>query len=126
MMSQETEDATALAMLRAGYACDDPSDEHRCLNFRARFSPEAAVRAVEAIDEYNAFDKARVIPALEEIVAANPTVRLNIGREGSPVIYVEGLYDPAEWDGVMALLREAGADEVDIANGGYAVRAWWD
>jgi hypothetical protein len=125
MMSQLTEDATALAMLRAGYACDDPTDERRCLNFRVRLSPEAAIEAVTAIDSYNGFDKTRVIPAIEQIVAANPTARLNIGREGSPVIYVEGVFSDTQ-DAVMAILRDAAADEVGVTDGGYAVRAWWD
>jgi hypothetical protein len=33
-----TEDLTAFSIVNLGYALDDPTDQHRCLNFRVGFT----------------------------------------------------------------------------------------
>lgn len=118
-----TEDTTALAMVRLGYALDDPTDESRCLNFRVGFTEgSAAAEACLAIEAYNEFEGTKVVTAINRIIAIDRFARIYVGREGSPVLYVTA-YGKA--DQVMAALKDAGPDELDL-DGSNTVRAWWD
>jgi hypothetical protein len=122
-MVSSSEAQAALDMVKIGYAVDDPTDERRCLNFRVGFDDhEAAYEALRAIDAYNAFSAERVIAALR---AANLDrySRISVGREGSPVVYLN-VWGDVDMPSIEHLLREAAADEVDFD--GREVRAWWD
>lgn len=123
-MTLQAEANTALEMVRLGYACDDPTDERRCLHFRVGFdSLDGAQAAVRAIGSYNAFDGDEVAEALAKLPTSTMGHKIDVGREGSPAIYVRWLRSEQQIDAVN-ILREAGADEVDVVRGD--VRAWWD
>lgn len=118
------EDATALAMVRLGYALDDPTECKRCLTFRAAFATHAgAYAALRAIGGYNDFQPKRVIDALRA-AELDAYSRIMIGREYSVVLYVSGAYGD-DRDKVLNALRKAGAAECDLTANGD-VRAWWD
>lgn len=120
-----TEDLTALSIVKLGYALDDPTDQHRCLNFRVGFTDhEAAFSALVAIGDYNEFNGAKVAQAIQSARLGRYT-RILVGREGSPVIYFPYVGDMDERERLMTALREADADECDVTPDG-SVRAWWD
>lgn len=120
----QTEDATALAMIRSGYALDDETDQHRVLTFRAGFNEvENAFEAIRAIGSYNGFDGEAVAQALE--TANTERARIQVGREGSPVVYIDGLYPNDQVATVKLALEQANADEIDEVRPG-TVRGWWD
>lgn len=123
----DTEDQTALAMVRTGYAVDDPTDRNRVLDFRVGFKDIAAAQeACRVIDSYNGFDGERVSAALAEVGRISRSFRVQVGREGSPVIYVAGFFsDDEEHKRIAEALQEAGPDELDVY-GNREVRAWWD
>lgn len=118
-----TEDLTALQIVKLGYAIDDPTDNHRCLNFRVGFNDhEAAFSALVAIGDYNEFNGARVADAIMS-AKLDRYRRVSVGREGSPVVYIAA-YGDDEQKRVMDALRAADADECDVTRG--EIRAWWD
>jgi hypothetical protein len=122
-----TEDLTALSIVKLGYALDDPTDQHRCLSFRVGFTDhEAAFSALVAIGDYNDFNGATVAQAIQSVKLDRFT-RIEVGREGSPVIYVGPFYGDRDKVALSALtdaLRGAVADECDFD--GRLLRAWWD
>ena len=75
----------------------------RSLNFRVELPYDTALALIRRIDTYNAFEAGRVIDALERADRLIPRInggpgnpnngnrdyRISIGREGSPVIYLE-------------------------------------
>lgn len=119
-----SEDNTALAMLKLGYAVYDDTDQNRCLNFRVGFNdPRAAAEACVIIDSYNEFDGRRVAKVITDIAVLDKYARVSVGREGSPVVYV------SSWSGdldiIQGMLKSARPDECDLESGN-TVRAWWD
>jgi hypothetical protein len=122
-----TEDLTAFSIVNLGYALDDPTDQHRCLNFRVGFTDhEAAFSALVAIGDYNEFDGARVAQAIKS-VGLDRYTRIMVGREGSPVIYVGPFFgdrDKTMLSTLTAKLQDVAADECDFD--GRLLRAWWD
>lgn len=66
-------------------------DSSRCLSFLMSewVSPRDASELVEIIGGYNAFNPETVQEMLSDIERLDPTARVALGREGSPVIYVE-------------------------------------
>jgi len=132
------EDQCALDIVRLGYATDDPIDKRRCLTFTARFdSLDGAQQAVRTIGHYNGFNGERVAGALASIAAlpgALGSPGFCVGRESSPCVYVNQLPQAdSVVEQVIAILRDAAADEADeVHDGGpggsfgRTVRAWWD
>jgi hypothetical protein len=116
---------------------------------------EDAVDFIRRIDQYNDFEAGAVIDALEAIDQlipkswygpSNPnngqrTYRISIGREGSPVIYLErmehGFSKPLAEETMKTICSEmelwARADEADfevlpLSSSGRVIRFrfWWD
>lgn len=120
------EDAVGLEMVKLGYATEspDPNCRARCLFFRAKFDTLAGAQAaVRAIGKYNNFDGEKIVTALESCDFEDIYGEwVEIGREYSPVLYIRSYGSEAE---VMAAMRDAQADEVEVDKRGY-VRAWWD
>jgi len=118
------EDRTGLEIVKLGYAVDDSTDRRRNLHFRAEFKTAEGVRAaLLAIGNYNGFDGVAVAAALYDALDWSAGPRVLIGREGSPVIYVD---TPApERAAVRKALLRVAVDELDD-DGHRWVRAWWD
>lgn len=101
------------------YAADDLDNEFdpddRCLNFLACefVTPEDAMALVKWVGQYNAFDPVNVRDAISVIEGADPDARIAIGREGSPVIYVD--VDPSTSTKVWDVFDRMGSgpDELD-------------
>lgn len=93
---QQTDDV--FAEIQTAYADAGPQADRdgyvngmRCLSFltSAWLTPKEAYEAVTFIEAYNAFDAETVAEYLSEIEEADPDALVAIGREGSPVLYVE-------------------------------------
>lgn len=122
----DTEDQTALKIVRIGYGIDSSDDSERVLNFRVGFNdPNGAAAACRIIDQYNEFKGHVVAEAIEYIAAVANRVRFSVGREGSPVVYVSGATGELG-KLITAAFYDAGAEECDPIENGYSVRAWWD
>ena len=106
-----------IEILRRGY-----DEDTRSLSFRVGFYRDwdAAFECLRIIDRYNDFNAERVIAALEPFAKDDGVSYIEVGREGSPVLYIK--YGPLEE--IAEALRNAAADELDI-EGSY-LRAWWD
>lgn len=117
-----TDDQNAVALVRRGY--DEPT---RVLHFRVAFqATAAALDALRAIGDYNEFNGDRVARALYGSLPGReaPCLRVDVGRENSPVLYIRGLH-AEHVDAVKAALYEAGVEELGIGPLGL-LRAWWD
>lgn len=88
----------AIDEIKTAYADAGPQRDNdtyvksmRCLDFLTSkwLTPDAAAQAVEYIDSYNAFDAGNVADALEATAEADDSALIAVGREGSPVLYVE-------------------------------------
>lgn len=122
--------------IRTAYADAGPQreksafvDDIRCLSFLTSdwLTPEQARKAVQFIGGYNAFtpeSAADIIAAIEKV---DPDARFAIGREGSPVIYVEtedataimGVID-GEWDnGQDSPFHNGAPDELSEVEPGH-------
>ena len=118
-----TDNQNGVALVERGY--NEPT---RCLNFRVGFPTygdgrDCAIKAVEAIGQYNSFDPARVVPVLIGMVELSRGYgEIMVGRQSSPVIYVR--CTETEATAIMAEFHDASADECDYCDG--YVRAWWD
>lgn len=128
----------------------------RSLNFRIELPYETALSFIRRIDQYNEFHWTRVTEALKRIDGLIPRHRypdgnpnngkrdysISVGREGSPVIYLDRLefFDKPRLDAatMKAICREmeliASADEshyhIDDSSFGFGrrieFRFWWD
>ena len=127
----------------------------RSLDFRIELQYEDLLGFIRRIGQYNDFEAGAVIDALEAIDRLIPrsfygqdnphngqrSYRLSIGREGSPVIYLERLElsfsTPLTEQTMQTICREmelcGRADEADyeiqpLLHGGRLVRFrfWWD
>ena len=126
----------------------------RSLHFRIELPYETALGFIRRIDQYNEFEAGAVIDALERIDhliprasygEGNPnngqhTYDISIGREGSPVIYLERIEFsfciPLEEVTMKTICREmeliGRADEADYEVQNFAggrkivFRFWWD
>jgi len=97
----------------------------------------AAVDAVRAIDQYNYFSGDAVADTIGTIAAHDENARFAVGREGSPVVYVE-TRQPGVATGAFGnmdeLRRPDELGEEDAVRygamrkrrGHTLVRAWWD
>lgn len=118
------EDVTAVEMVRMGYAVDDPTDQARCLTFRAALTLDGAVEALRAIGGYNLFDGEAVGEVLARI-SIGDYAQIQVGREGSPVLYIRtGCGTTIDREGIERELRAVHADELDWD--GSTLRVWWD
>lgn len=115
-----TDNENAVALVKRGY--DEPT---RCLSFRVAFycDPPNALAAIRAVGRYNDYDGERVARALEGFLVADVVQRISVGREGSPVLYLN-VYDSAQRPAVEAALAAAQAGELGWTDG--TLRAWWD
>ena len=114
------------------------------LDFRSNsMDPTSAKAMVRAIGYYNDFDHEAVNSAIDAV--SSFVSGIAVGREGSPVIYVDipywtaqrattkskerRKYTPSERKAmIQTVIREfthAQADEADVRPGGM-VRLWWD
>lgn len=127
----------------------------RSLDFRIELPYEDLLGFIRRIDQYNDFEAGAVIDALEAVDRLIPrsfysqdnphngqrSYRLSIGREGSPVLYLERLElpfcTPLAEQTIQSICREmelcGRADETDyeiepLSHGGRLVRFrfWWD
>lgn len=66
-------------------------DASRCLKFlQSSFVPvEHALDLVDAVGPYNAFEPSDVRDRLRSVAELDPDARVAVGRESSPVLYVE-------------------------------------
>lgn len=115
-----TDRENTIELLRLGY--DEPT---RSLNFRVGFFNdwEAVFECLFIIDTYNAFDAEEIVKALRPFTAL--FMRLEIGRESSPVMYFSDWANTGELEAIGKALSDVGADEVDIDESG-TLRVWWD
>jgi hypothetical protein len=83
----------------------------RCLSFLSSVwvTPRDAARLTGIIGEYNGFDPLYMSEegVWEEIADADPTARCAVGREGSPVVYIE-TERPDEVSAILAGLSGRG------------------
>lgn len=101
------------------------SEMTRSLNFRVPFTNfRDAARAIRAIGSYNYFDGDAVAEVLEPSMLAG----IEVGREGSPVLYFHFHMGTTVADrlSLMHELRLVHADEVDYDEAEHKIRAWWD
>jgi hypothetical protein len=124
---------------------------HGSLDCRIRVDPSVAARTIRIFGGYNEMTIEGFVRLLREIdrivgrmsyQSDNPNngfigYKIDIGREGSPVLYVElGEYDwrtsqpkpfsePVQRE-LYAAARRALADEIDFINEGRTLRIWWD
>lgn len=86
-------DEVRTAYADAGQQRNDPAyvEEMRCLAFLTSdwLTPAAAASVVEYIGPYNRFDPDTVGSMLDAITEAYSDALVAVGREGSPVLYVE-------------------------------------
>jgi hypothetical protein len=135
-----------LALVALAYGdCQRPPRGCRLLHFRTESITDFQefCELLCLIGGYNAFDPQRVIGELRAIFPMLMSVE--VGREGSPVIYASAPYwrhQAIEWSGAgsgeripegersilkrsfLEAMRRAEADE--LSDSGYALRAWWD
>jgi len=83
-----------VAFADAGQQRDDDRLDHdqRCLSFLTSGwfdDGDALAYALEAIGQYNAFESAHVAECTRKISERADEVRVAVGREGSPVLYIE-------------------------------------
>jgi hypothetical protein len=125
-----TDNQNAVDLVRRGY-----DEDTRCLHFRVSFfgssSFEDAIDAVEIIDSYNGFlweDVDIALRKCKELIGHY--FYIHIGRESSPVIYIEfwGMLDDVIKDQLTEIMKDAQADEVDWqkSNKREILRCWWD
>ena len=123
------------------------------LQFRIEMPYDAAVRFIERVHRYNEFDASTVIEALENIDRLIPrsfygdgnpnngqrTYDLSVGREGSPVIYLQRFEfqtTPPLPESIanaicneMKLIGRADEADVDVHDFGWGrrirFRFWW-
>ena len=135
-----------LALVALAYGdYQNPPRGCRLLTFRSESVTDfqQCCELLSLIGRCNAFNCARVLAELRPIFSKLMSVE--IGREGSPVIYAHVPYwrhQAIEWTGAgsgepipeeerralttefLDAMRRAAADE--ISDEGYALRAWWD
>ena len=79
--------------VRTAYADvhDDKVHKERCLSFLTSHfvSIDAVTELTSLIGRYNRFTPHRVNSLLNEVAENDPEARVAVGREGSPVLYVE-------------------------------------
>jgi hypothetical protein len=128
-----------------------------CLDFRIEMEYDAARRFIQRIDRYNDFDARQVLDALDAVDRliprdfygeGNPNngqrkYRISVGREGSPVLYLEWYESPYSSgprisdETLKDICKEievfAYADEADydLTEWGFnsrkvSLRFWWD
>lgn len=103
-------------------------------------TPASAAQLARNIGSYNKFDGEVTAKALQRIGELDPNARFSVGRESSPVVYVE-TRKPGVSIGVFGnVTRNHRPDEVDRGpfrgptstehpgkrSGHSVVRAWWD
>lgn len=126
-MSDASEDDRAVRLVRLGYGLGDGDDPNadRALTFRvAAATHGGAIACAQEVGRYNGYDGDAVGEAMREIAHRYDPYRIEVGREGSPVIYVRGL-DDDEIKPASEILAAVGADELDATSDG-TLRAWWD
>ena len=125
--------------------CQKPPRGCRLLDFKTEAIAEFQefCELLSLVGPYNAFQPVRVINEMRPLFPKLMSVE--IGREGSPVIYGRVPYwrhQAIEWNGAgsgeriaeeerralssqfLEAMRRADADE--LSDEGYALRAWWD
>lgn len=124
-------DEVRTAYADAGKQREPPQyvSDMRCLKFltSAWATPEVAVELVEYIGPYNAFDPEWVDAAMEQVHLTCDGALVAVGREMSPVLYVESdspeavmevlrdEYDVGDDDGTFA---PSGPDELSVVSAG--------
>lgn len=119
-----SDNENGVELVRRGY--NEPT---RCLDFRVSFSTygdgrACVLAALRAIGGYNNFDPELVAMALDPFLAHDVVRRVDVGREGSPVIYLRTDAVPEFRHVIENALRDVRADELDWT--GDTLRAWWD
>lgn len=121
-MGSDYENAVDMVMM--GY-----EENTRNLAFRVGFTTwgdgvENAIAAIKAVGPYNAFEPDTVI---EQLQAHWPKIRyIEVGREGSPVIYIT-VSDDKDKDTIELAMTRSHADELDWeGHRNNILRAWFD
>jgi len=87
-------------------------------------------RCIQMVGAYNEFYPEELIKALDKNLDNKKTYRYFIGRELSPVIYIEETYilPGSKFQDIMeTIASESRADEVNIERDPWVVgRIWWD
>lgn len=97
----------------------------RFLTFRTdRLKMDKAQEVIKAIGPYNGFNPGLVNEVLSQIADKYGPLSIEVGREGSPCLYV-WTNDYAKLDDIKEMLSAAHPDELGRETG-YSVRAWWD
>lgn len=121
MVLQELRNEIATAYADAGPQRDNDhhSNDMRCLSFLTSgwLTPDEAASAVELIGPYNAFDPDTVADMLDTVLENDPDALVAIGREGSPVLYVE-TDDPEAVVSVFGEWGEGTPDELSEVSPG--------
>jgi len=119
------------------------NEETRNLDYRIKCENlNDLKKCVEIIEGYNEFDAEKVNRALEDHTNTliqspyndeiqNPAFEYEIGREGSPVIYISERFDQVKdfEERMNIIAKEALADECNIEPSGIGrsqARLWWD
>lgn len=124
-MSMQSDDENAVDMVKFGF-----TEETRNLHFRVTFpvygETKYALEAIRSIGGYNDFDGDIVADAIEPFLARVSYPGVEVGREGSPVIYIT-LQNQLDVDLLYEAMRQARADELDWSGrDNLTLRCWWD
>lgn len=103
--------------------CQTPPLAARSLHFRTeRLSVREARSLLDVIGGYNRFEPDRTAAVLKAF-EGNDHVTVEVGREGSPVIYVTAVDDKTRAAVKRALVK---ARPSELSEECFTIRAWWD
>ena len=89
-------------------------------------TPAQAYLLINEIGDYNSFDSKEVSDFIGKLWGLNPYIRVRVGREYSPCIYIENV-TPQEADAIIERAYNVlGADEAHYMAVANRVRLWWD
>lgn len=110
------------AFADAGPQRDNDAYTHdmRCLSFLTSdwLHEEGAIQAANIIEDYNRFGAEDVEALIAAIIDTDPDARFAVGREGSPVFYVETDDAQAVVDAIEAVGGYTGPDELGEVSAG--------
>ena len=131
-MSENIHVQTAEEQVRTAYADvhDDKDNKERCLSFlTSEFVPiTEVIQLTHLIGRYNRFNPEDTNDRLDQVIERDPQARVAIGREGSPVLYIETKDQRMVLDVFGNYPDEASEVEVpeDIGNARKYVEEDWD
>ena len=117
---------TAQPIVALGYS---DSYKVRNLHFQVKCNgKEDFLECVDIIGSYNSFDKETIQHILEDIGKREDLLNIGyiIGREGSPVIYLE-IWNEETRKAILEMLGDGDKYKIDeVGEEGWYIRLWFD